>query len=620
MVEVSSPVIFSGFPDDLEKITIPLNDLEDTPEGDRRRRRGSGTKGVSPGRMKRSESRDQRLRSIKSLENEKPTQKKSISPGSFFTKVSTFSPKSPSIKRSGSANSIRERLRQRLQGVNYCDLNDSDNSECESLTKVRSNEALLLSDDEDCTVDESEEFLDTQKKIARNRSKSRQRSRSKSSKRISKKEHDSERDDSLKKPRSKSKNRIRSKSNQKRRSSKAESTKIEDETSILTVKSKQKRRSSKVGITEVKDETSISTSKSKQKRRSSKVEIAETEDESSIANSTNNSTCFSRRSGRRRPKSLVGDEAKIVSDDYTDVDGPFDPQTPVSSKSFGSASRSSLHRKSRRPSGSRNSMDISNSSVESPIISPGSKKAKKRTKIKKTNADEEQSLGSLFESERSKKRPVSNDDLSQVTEERSNDDSAESQPVLLQFDPTSGNHVRSVNQDKAKKTSEFIQGLHGTTSNLEISKLAGLPTFEKLNTSDSTSSTGESLDNFSHRNHIPLCLSTIHTSPKKQGTIRSSSMVSPTSRSLQTPGEAPYEGGTHNAQWNFSGTNSARQSRSVGIVGKSMLKKLDKPARRSSDIGARTNSLGAIMGLRGRYKSRNFEDIGYGDGESLLKC
>jgi hypothetical protein len=51
-----------------------------------------------------------------------------------------------------------------------------------------------------------------------------------------------------------------------------------------------------------------------------------------------------------------------------------------------------------------------------------------------------------------------------------------------------------------------------------------------------------------------------------------------------------------------------------------MLKKLDKPARRSSDIGARTNSLGAIMGLRGRYKSRNFEDIGYGDGESLLKC
>jgi len=194
---------------------------------------------------------------------------------------------------------------------------------------------------------------------------------------------------------------------------------------------------------------------------------------------------------------------------------------------------------------------------------------------------------------------------------------------LLQFDPSSGNHIRSVNQNIAKKTSESIHGLHGTISRLEIAELVGLPTFEKFNTSGSTSTTGESLDYSSHHN------STTQASPKKQGMPRSSSCVSPTSLSSQTAGETPCEGGNQNVQWNFNRAHSSRQTQSIGNVGKNKffikkgevdgLEKSEKPMRRNTDLGARTNSFGAMMRLGGRYKLRDYEDRGFGDGESLLR-
>jgi hypothetical protein len=53
--------------------------------------------------------------------------------------------------------------------------------------------------------------------------------------------------------------------------------------------------------------------------------------------------------------------------------------------------------------------------------------------------------------------------------------------VLLQFDPTNADLVQTVNQSGARKTSEVIRHADGTESELQISELAGLPTFEKTN-------------------------------------------------------------------------------------------------------------------------------------------
>lgn len=556
---------FSDLPDDLENLTIPLNNVGDTPEGakreeDRRRRRNNGTKCMSPSRTKRNDvSREQRLRMVKSLDN----QEKSNSSGSFLTKVATFSSKSPNMKRSVSSNSPRERLRQRLQEVNYCDLDGSNHSSShtgESTPRMRS-KATLLKDDDDYTANESEEFAGTNEKGCRSRSKSQQRrSRSKRSTGISRKQPDTEdRDDSLEKIRSKSKNRIRSKS------------------------------------------------KTKPKRMSSKVQPIETEDE------TSTSLAYGSRRSRHRQS----------SDDNIDADRSGDSQS--------STAKCSLNRKGRRLVVSRNYPDgrtkaLDTSYTESLFVLQELKNAKKSTKTKKTPhgklGDEEQSLVSHLESDRSKKRSIENDNLSQVTEERSNNYS-EPQPILLQFDPSSGNNVRSVNQNIAEKTSESIHGLHGTISRLEITKLAGLPTFEKFNTTGSTSTTGKSLKNSSHHN------STTQARPKKQEIPRSSSCVSPTSLPSQTAGETPCEVDNQNVEWNFNTAHSSRQTRSTGNVGKNKffnrkgkvdgLEKSEKPMKRSSDLGARTNSFGAMMRLGGRYKLRDYEDSGFGDGQSLLR-
>lgn len=547
MLDPKSPRSFNGLPNGLENLTIPLNDV-DSPkqierEGGRRRRRSSigGKIGMSPGRFSRRHSdqgEEQRMHIIKALEMDKQTDKKG-----FLTTPLTKSPSS--MKRTGSTTSIREKIRQRLQGANsalYCDLNGSDHS-------------VSQRDEDDCTVEESEEFVDFSDKPERSRSKSnirQRRSRSKSSNRISRKETESgEGEDPLKKTRSKSKNKIRSKSKQKRRSS-------------------------------------------------IKLDLPETEDETSIASTsiTSKSTISKKK---RRPKNLV---------DESDHSAPTDAETPISSKSFGSTCKSPRSRKGRKKI-SLNTLDSSISSTESHSTSPGShKKNKKRSsKVKRSSleksGEEDQSLGFLLESDRSKNRSIDKDNLSQVTEEKSIT-SNEPQPILLQFDPTMGNHVRSVDQNQAKKTSESIHGLHG---NLEIAELAGLPTFEKLNTSSSTGTTEECLSLSAHDDSTKSYFS------KKQ---RSASMVSPATPSFQAPGEDPFEGGgSHNAQWDFEGNNSAREIRTAaGEAGKNLFfnKKPGKAMRRSSDIGARTSSLGAMMGIRARYKSS-----GYDDGELLLK-
>jgi len=684
---------FSGLPDGLQHLTIPLNDMgasspQDpategavpTREGGRRRRRNSLTKGICPSGLKGGASREQRLRAIKKIDQEESshsTKKKGL-----VNKLSAFSPKpkSPGMRRSGSTNALRDKLRKRLQGVNYCDLNGESTHSSEFMAdRSRSSNELLSSDDDDLTADTAEEFggcdIDESNKALRDRSNKNRRSRSKSSNRTSRSEPQEpetespsgDKDDSMKNPRSKSKNRIRSKSKQKRRSSMKGSSDVTEDESGITSKSnstrgsKQRRRSSMKGSCEItEDETSVNTYKS---------------------NSTYDSTSLNgRRAGGRRPKNLSNHNAdyNVVSDDNTtDAEDVSDAQmqsTSGSSKSLKSPRR----RARRRVSLSRGSMDTSNSSIEDGSHSPESKKEKKRSKVKRrasidnsaTSASSveqeptsapDQSLGFLLDSERSKIRSAeSNEALSQVTEEQSKASSYAEQAVLLQFDPTGANHVQRVNQKQARRTSEVIEyGLHGETSNLEIAELAGLPTFEKLNTSGSTGTTQEeSLTDSSHDDSNKLTKvssfnmfspSSLKTPVKNNGKFqRSASMLSPTSPPfMQSAGEDPFEAGfsPQNASWDTFGAapcqtpNSDRQSRRIGKImgfgGSSKHKnrdeletpatpkvRLDKPmrrssdlgARRSSDLGARTSSFGAMMGLRARYKQR-----GHDDGESLLQ-
>jgi len=610
----SAPLSPSDGPDDMNNLTIPLNDVGSNPvgiekEGGRRRRRNSQTNQCdspkpSSSVTKREVTREERLRLLRS--QDKPTQKEdninsnSNKKKSFLTNNAAFSPKSPSMKRSGSSNTLRERLRQRLQGADYCNLNESTSDIShtgEGSTRVRKKSILASSDDDDCTGDESDAYTDTQVKV-RSRSKSdrQRRARSKSRSRISRNQPDSgDVADSLKKPRSKSKSRLRDGSKPR----------------------------------------------SKSKRRPRQVDT-ETEEESSTA-----SKSTSNRRGRQ-PMQFVVDETSVVSDANTDADCSYDSRSHVSSKSSEFTGKSPLSRKGRRPVGKNKVMDTSNSSTESPIVSPESKKAKKRSKMKahskayNKSMEEEQSLGLHLESERSMKRSIDNDDLSQVTEERSTESSGP-QTILLQFDPTNKNHVRSVNQNEAKKTSETIHGLHGTESRLEIAELFGLPTFEKFNTSGSTSTTSSSIHslNNSSDHKSTSYLSTTHATPKtpkKKGFSRSSSYVTPsptqTSPSYHTPGETPVEAGSNNAQWNSSQSHSSRQGRSIGNVGLNLQVKKntffkkgevdvgDKcrtTEKKTSSLGGRTKSFGAMIRIGGRQKAlRDCGGRGLGDGESLL--
>ena len=560
--KLSNSASFSDVSDDQENLTIPLNDVDYVPEGTdrearRRRRRssGGGSKGISPSRRMSDASRDQRRRMIKNLES----QNSEKGPKSL-TKVSAFSPKSPGMRRSTSANSLKERLRQRLQGVNYCDLNDSDTSDTEECTTTKRSKGTFINDNGsgELTVDGSDAGIENHDK-ARTRSKSKQRPRSKSRNRISKKQTESlDGAETLKKPSSRSKSQVRSKSKTRRRFRK---------------------------------------------------EDTETEDETSTASkSTANSNLLSDRRGSRCPSLLAGDPA-VFSDDNTDEGESCElrPTMNISYTVESPSTRSGRKVVSRNLGIKEKSLDTSNSSTECQLVSPGSKKSKKRTKNKKNAAqnigEREPSLGFLLDSERSLKRSTDHDYLSQVTEEQSMAPS-QGQQILLQFDPTNKNHVRSVDQDKAKKSSEIIQGMHGTKSTLEISELAGLPTFEMPNKKSSIPSRSYSLDH----NPAPF--------------LGRGSMSS-----MPLPGEDSIEDGGHNAQWDYGGSHSSRQNRSIASIRKNIFfnkkgkvdgEKHHKPARRSSDLGARSNSFGAMMRLGGRHKFRDYQG-GFGDDESLLK-
>lgn len=122
------------------------------------------------------------------------------------------------------------------------------------------------------------------------------------------------------------------------------------------------------------------------------------------------------------------------------------------------------------------------------------------------------------------------------------------QSVLLQFDPTNAGNVRTLNQSTARKTSETIRHADGTESELQISELPGLPTFENQ---PGVRVVGD------HRVNLGLSTECKYSSSRSLSSVDGGSSVeglqkpssfqsaggSPpsSSRNSQNPGEAPAE-------------------------------------------------------------------------------
>ena len=115
------------------------------------------------------------------------------------------------------------------------------------------------------------------------------------------------------------------------------------------------------------------------------------------------------------------------------------------------------------------------------------------------------------------------------------------QSVLLQFDPTNAGKVRTVNQSDAKKTSETIRHADGTESKLQISELAGLPTFEKSERFQDSGESGLSAEvaHASSRSLDSIDAGSSVEGLQKSGSFRFSGNLALSGS--QNPGEAPAE-------------------------------------------------------------------------------
>jgi hypothetical protein len=130
----------------------------------------------------------------------------------------------------------------------------------------------------------------------------------------------------------------------------------------------------------------------------------------------------------------------------------------------------------------------------------------------------------------------------EASEESSRYSNGNAQAVLLQFDPTNADLVRTVNQSDAKKTYEIIRNADGTESKFQVSELAGLPTFEDPNKQGDMSE-------FGNVSSPSLCLEEETVSKEDKLSQKTRSFSRPglfASKSFhasdaQNPGEAPTE-------------------------------------------------------------------------------
>jgi hypothetical protein len=114
------------------------------------------------------------------------------------------------------------------------------------------------------------------------------------------------------------------------------------------------------------------------------------------------------------------------------------------------------------------------------------------------------------------------------------------QSVLLQFDPTNEDLIQAVNQSEAKTTSETIRHADGTESKFQVSELAGLPTFEKPESSQSLSEHLNASSQSFDVEEEPV-VEQAEGDSKPALSARSSLLSSFSNLKLQNPGEAPSE-------------------------------------------------------------------------------
>lgn len=193
--------------------------------------------------------------------------------------------------------------------------------------------------------------------------------------------------------------------------------------------------------------------------------------------------------GTRRRKTTDGDDddrsvgsrkTGAVRRRKTPVDD--DDRSVGSRKSVGGRRRRQQSQRTKKPS-SASHEDAPDSSrprsarVEagSPPVSPlGSKPNSASSVVEMTDK-----LASLSHHIEANPLLKSATDLEERSEESSRFSASYEQPQsLLQFDPTNANNITMVSQDKANVTSERFRRADGTESELHITELAGLPTFE----------------------------------------------------------------------------------------------------------------------------------------------
>merc|ERR1740133_816404 len=354
------------------------------------------------------------------------------------------------------------------------------------------------------------------------------------------------------------------------------------------------------------------------------------DDDKSVATSATNTTAASRR-GRRPPRQKT-QRGSDEDDDDVDVDDE-DTKSIGSIRSVASrasATSGTISKRGRRPKSVLNtpstqkiSSDHSNQKL---LSSPGidTRKHKDRNKMGQSMSsldyhfESHPPLSKHLESDNNNIQGVKN--LSIVDEEKSIDMSrtdSKSQSILLQFDPTNENGVQTVNQTKAKKTSETIRQSDGTKSKFQISELAGLPTFERTKQqqeqrqsqlgavflSDLRGSTGIKEIKASDSNRSMLSsdgsasvegqhgnrpLSFLSLGKPRLSTTRSPS------DSHQNPGEAPEEekkaGSNNNNKWN---NLQAKKAAFIQRVQKSKLQVTDSFMTMNRPSNDRTSQYGS---------------------------
>ena len=291
--------------------------------------------------------------------------------------------------------------------------------------------------------------------------------------------------------------RYRSKSRSRPRDGRSKS-RPRDSRSVDPKRRVRRNRSSSRGADSVRDRNKDPVSRrSRSKSRPRSHDDGDDDDKSVTSRMSTATSATANRRGRRP----LQKKHPSIADDTSDDNDDDDMKSVASVKSMGSrmssaSAASTANRRGRRPTNSahhsRKTPAHSNTSLHSPgnsSIETGNDGESPPPSPVTYKVQSAQSLDKHFVSHpplgrhiESNKIKTQKDTLS-IVEERSTESSRfsgmKTQPILLQFDPTNENLVRTVNQTTAKKTTETIHQSDGKTSKFEVSEIEGLPNFEK---------------------------------------------------------------------------------------------------------------------------------------------